>query len=176
MNLREATAELHSKAEKMEFHQRMFRGELNNSEYLSYLNQQYIIFSTIENIFPNSLHYDLIRTKKIQEDIMEIIQQEITPIVYLESTKKYSIYLYSLNYKDIIPHIYLNYLALVYGGQIMKTKVPGSGGMYDFENTQDAISAIRAVQKDEWADEVNKGFKFIIEIADELQSITGYNS
>jgi hypothetical protein len=40
MTLKEATAELHSKAEKMEFNQRMFRGELSNDEYLNYLIQQ----------------------------------------------------------------------------------------------------------------------------------------
>ena len=40
MDLREATAELHSKAEKMEFNQRMFRGELSTEEYVKYLYQQ----------------------------------------------------------------------------------------------------------------------------------------
>jgi hypothetical protein len=35
MTLKEGTAELHSKAEKMEFNQRMFRGELSNDEYLN---------------------------------------------------------------------------------------------------------------------------------------------
>ena len=42
--------------------------------------------------------------------------------------------------------------------------------MYDFENMHEAVGAIRATQKDEWADEVNKGFQFIINIADELQN------
>ena len=41
MKLREATAELHSKAEKMEFNQRMFRGELSTDEYAKYLHQQF---------------------------------------------------------------------------------------------------------------------------------------
>ena len=49
MNLKEATAELHSKAEKMKFNQRMFRGELSNDEYLNYLIQQSYIFQEIEN-------------------------------------------------------------------------------------------------------------------------------
>jgi hypothetical protein len=41
---------------------------------------------------------------------------------------------------------------------------------------QEAIGSIRAIQNDEWADEVNKGFEFIIKIADELQNITESNS
>ena len=47
MGLREATAELHSKAEKMEFNQRMFRGELSLNEYVKYLETQYSIFEKI---------------------------------------------------------------------------------------------------------------------------------
>lgn len=176
MGLREATAELHSKAEKMEFNQRMFRGELNVNEYLNYLSQQYIIFSTIESVLPNLLHTDLVRTRKVQDDIKELQQEVNTPIVYLESAREYSKYLYSLNHEALYSHIYLNYLALAYGGQMMKTKVPGSGRMYDFENMHEAVGAIRAVQKDEWADEVNKGFEFIIKIVDELQNNTRRDS
>jgi heme oxygenase len=176
MGLREATAELHSKAEKMEFNQRMFRGELSKEEYVKYLSQQYIIFSTIESVLPDLLHVDLVRTRKVQDDIKELQQEVNSPIVYLESAREYSTYLYSLNHEALYSHIYLNYLALAYGGQMMKKNVPGSGRMYDFENMHEAVGAIRAVQKDEWADEVNKGFQFIINIADELQNNTRRDS
>ena len=49
MGLREATAELHSKAEKMMFNQRMFRGELSQFEYLNYLIQQSYILLYIKD-------------------------------------------------------------------------------------------------------------------------------
>lgn len=176
MILKEAIAELHSKAEKMEFNQRMFRGELNSNDYLSYLSQQYIIFSTIESVLPNLLHANLVRTRKVQDDIKELQQEVNTPVVHLESAREYSTYLYSLNHEALYSHIYLNYLALAYGGQMMKAKVPGSGRMYDFENMHEAVGAIRAVQSDNWADEVNKGFQFIINILDELQNTTRRDS
>jgi hypothetical protein len=60
-------------------------------------------------------------------------------------------------------------MALMFGGQMMKSKVPGSGKMYEFDNVQESIAMIRTIQKDEWADEVNKGFNHIINILDELQ-------
>jgi hypothetical protein len=60
-------------------------------------------------------------------------------------------------------------MALMYGGQMMKSKVPGSGKMYDFDNVSESIAMIRGIQKDEWANEVNKGFNYIINILDELQ-------
>jgi hypothetical protein len=42
--------------------------------------------------------------------------------------------------------------------------------MYDFDNVPELVARIRSVQKDEWADEVNKGFQYIINILDELQT------
>jgi hypothetical protein len=56
----------------------------------------------------------------------------------------------------------------MFGGQQMKKKVPSSGKMYEFENTKEGMQAIRKLQKDEWAEEVNKGYDFIIEIFNEL--------
>jgi hypothetical protein len=38
---------------------------------------------------------------------------------------------------------------------------------------QEAIQSIRNVQKDEWAEEVNKGFDFNISILDELETECG---
>jgi heme oxygenase len=173
MGLREATAELHSKAEKMEFNQRMFRGELTIEEYLTYLDQQLFIFGKLEND-RNPINESLRRFDKIVEDITELAGQSDANL--LHSTIKYAAYLSDLNDEEVLPHVYLNYLALAFGGQMMKTKVPGSGRMYDFEDMQEAIGAIRAIQKDEWADEVNKGFQFIINIADELQNNTRSDS
>lgn len=171
MNLREATAELHKKAEKMPFNQRMFKGELSKKDYLRYLLVQCVIFQCIEEHQHSKLHPDLPRLKKVFLDIEEL-QSELgsdISVTDMLSVKKYGQYLESLNDDRLYPHIYLNYLALAYGGQMMKSKVPGSGRMYDFDNLQEVVGSIRAIQKDEWADEVNKGFQNIITILDELE-------
>jgi hypothetical protein len=60
----------------------------------------------------------------------------------------------------------------MFGGQMMKAKTPGAGNMYEFENMMECAGAIRAIQKDEWADEVNIGFDYLINIYDELQKCT----
>jgi heme oxygenase len=173
MGLREATAELHSKAEKMEFNQRMFRGELSTDEYVKYLYQQLSIFDAIES--DELPHPSLARVDKVKEDILELTSQ-LDIMNILPITTAYSYYLFTLTKEERLPHVYLHYLALAYGGQMMKNQTPGSGKMYDFEDMQEAIGAIRAVQQDEWADEVNKGFEYIITILDELQNNTGSNS
>jgi heme oxygenase len=172
MGLREETAEKHRIAEQKEFNQRMFGGELTKEEYVNYLTQQSLIFNQIE--FGNNLPSDsLRRSEKITEDLKELKEQE--NYIVLPSTIEYVNYISNLTEEQLLPHIYLNYLALAYGGQMMKSKVPGSGRMYDFDNMMECVGSIRAVQKDEWAEEVNKGFDFLIEIFDGLQNTTRPN-
>jgi len=165
--LKEAIAEKHSLAEKMPFNQKMFRGELNNEEYVNYLTQQYAIFNTLEkNPLP---HPSLNRKDLVEADIIELVGEDTIPL--LLSTAEYCDYLNTLTAEEQQPHIYLNYLAIMFGGQMMKSKVPGSGRMYDFDDMMEAAGTIRAVQKDEWTDEVNKAFDFMIEIFDELERL-----
>jgi heme oxygenase len=169
MTLKEATAELHSKAEKMMFNQRMFRGELSQHEYLNYLIQQSYIFQEIEN--RNLPHPNLNRLSSINEDINTLGGYKFK---ISKPTTDYVVYLGDLNQSNLNAHIYLNYLAIMFGGQMMKSKVPGSGKMYDFEgDMRELIGSVRAIQNDGMADEVNKGFIFIINILDELQRNSG---
>lgn len=174
MNLKEATKIKHKIAEQMPFNLKMIKGEISKDEYLFYLIQQLEIFNTIEqNKLP---HPSLARKDKFLDDIKELKDTVNKDFDILPSTIKYVDYLKSLNYEEILPHIYLNYLALMFGGQIMKKSLPSKGNIYNFDNFPEAMQSIRNLQKDEWADEVNKGFDFIIKIFDELEKETFNNS
>jgi heme oxygenase len=172
--LKDAIAEKHSLAEKMTFNQRMFNGELSKEEYILYLCQQLAIFQAIErHPLP---HTALDRCPKVFEDIKELMELEdgqglqIRPLV---STNEYQKYLHSLTQEELLPHVYLNYLAIMFGGQMMKKNVPGSGRMYEFDGDMREIAGtIRAVQNDEWADEANKALDYNINILDELQRVS----
>ena len=171
LQLKDAIAEKHSLAEKMTFNQRMFNGELSNEEYILYLCQQLAIFDAIEvHELPHSA---LDRAGKVFEDIKELMgegQIQITPLV---ATNEYRKYLNTLTKEEQLPHVYLNYLALMFGGKMMKSKVPGSGRMYEFDgDMNEIIGSIRAIQKDEWADEANKALDYNINILDELQRVS----
>jgi len=172
--LKEAIAEKHSLAEKMLFNQRMFRGELSNEEYILYLSQQLAIFDAIERF--ELPHPSLKRSANVFSDIKELMKLEegagldIRP---LEATNSYRKYLNNLTQEELLPHIYLNYLALMFGGQMMKSNTPGSGRMYEFDgDVREIAGSIRAIQKDEWADEANKALDFNIAILDELQRVS----
>ena len=55
----------------------------------------------------------------------------------------------------------------------MKAKTPGNGRMYEFDGDMREIAgSIRAIQKDEWADEANKALDYNINILDELQRVS----
>lgn len=176
MRLREATDVKHRLAEGMPFNMLMFEGKLTIEQYTEYLKVQYNIFHEIESkvVLPN----DFIRAGKIFSDIVELVckyeDKNVQPLSIDTSSDisaEYCKHLSSLSEESIWPHIYLNYLALLYGGQMMK-KIPGSGKMFDFENSHDIIKTIRNKQLDDWADEVNVGYDYIIEIFEKLHKKT----
>ncbi len=81
--------------------------------------------------------------------------------------------MHGLSKAELLPHVYLNYLAIMFGGQMMKKNVPGSGKMYDFEgDVREIAGSIRAIQKDEWADEANKALDYNMSILEELENVS----
>lgn len=164
--LKEATHDKHKEAERMLFNVKMFKGELSVEQYTQYLLSQLEIFSTIEENFQMP-HEGLRRKEAVMKDLkgMGVRQLEIVD----SATLNYSTYLRGLTQEEVNAHIYLNYLAIMFGGQMMKRMTPGPGNMYEFEDMNESAATIRAIQKDEWADEVNRGFDFMIEIFKELE-------
>jgi thiaminase len=158
----------------MPFNQRMFKGELSKDEYILYLSQQLAIFDSIEK--DELPHSALNRSQNVFADIKELLDVkdgESVDIKPLESTNEYRKYLNGLSKEEKLPHVYLNYLAIMFGGQMMKAKTPGSGKMYEFDGDMREIAgSIRAIQKDEWADEANKALDYNISILDELQRVS----
>ena len=165
--LKEATHNKHKEAERMPFNVRMFKGELTKEQYAKYLLSQLEIFSAIEENFEMP-HEGLKRKYAVIEDLKSLGVQQLE--LADSATLEYAEYLRGLNQETVNAHIYLNYLAIMFGGQMMKKQTPGAGNMYEFEDMNESAACIRAIQKDEWADEVNKGFDFMIEIFKELEN------
>lgn len=165
-SLKEAINLKHREAERMPFNIAMLEGKLTPAQYTEYLFTQLEIFSTIEEVI--KLPHDGLRRKEaILQDLKAMgVEQFRFPV---PASLSYTRYLREVDQETGLAHVYLNYLALMFGGQIMIDRTPGPGHMYKFENMNDLIKEIRAVQKDEWADEVNRGFTYIIKIFKELE-------
>ncbi len=168
-SLKKATFRKHSEAEKMPYNIKMFKGELTPNQYLAHLNQQLAVFQAIEAV--GLPHKALIRVPAIQVDIDELKAQGCDADEVLPRTQKYVDYISTLTKETVLPHVYLNYLAIMFGGQMMKEKVPSTGKMYDFDDQKTAMKAVRDVQKDEWADEVNKTYDYVIGILKDLETL-----
>lgn len=172
MNLRELTAEKHIVAESMPFNKLIMSGEITPDQYGMYLRSQLEIFSTIENTFglPN---IDMARVDAVLDDLTELGIADLTAPGY--RTKEYCDYIKELDSNMVLPHIYLNYMAVMMGGQIIRKNVPGAGKMYDFGNSEKIskyVAIIRELQSDDWASEVNCAYDYIISILNELQELT----
>lgn len=164
MGLKEATAELHSKAEKTQFSQLIFSGTIPEQEYAYYLFNMYHIHKALEEKYELP-HPSLNRCKAIEKDISVLIRLRMD---LTESTKRYIDHINSLTEEQWRAHIYVNYLAIAYGGQMIKSKVPGLGSYYDIENMKECVGAIRALLTDDMADEANKGFQFNIDVLEDM--------
>jgi heme oxygenase len=181
MSLRENTAIKHKEAESHPFNRDMVAGKLKAHEYYYYVRQMHFLFHHIERRLGDTLPKSMLRNDAMLKDIEELLfldQGRYTvSLMYgiLGSTTNYYRHICDLKEEDLMPHVYLNYLALLFGGQIIKKSVPGSGTMYDFENPNEAIAFVRSQQTDEWTEEVNKGFDYLIAIYDELQDFFGRN-
>jgi len=169
MILKNLIRENHQHIENMPFNQRLIKGQLNINEYLHYLYQLFEIYTKIETKI--KLLDSLERRFNITFDMVELegmVTHKFDKHI-LSSTINYVDYLDTLNVDNILPHVYLNYMALLFGGQMIKKSIHGKGQLYDFNNVEDCIKYIRDKQENEWADEVNKGFVFLIKIYEELQ-------
>jgi heme oxygenase len=164
MGLKEATAELHSKAEKTQFSQLIFSGTIPEQEYAYYLFNMYHIHNALESKYELP-HPSLNRCKSIEKDLGVLIKLKMD---LTESTKKYIDYINTLTEEQWKAHIYVNYLAIVYGGQMIKSKVPGLGAYYNINNMQECVGAIRAFLNDDMSNEANKGFQFNIDVLENI--------
>ena len=164
MGLKEATAELHSKAEKTQLSQLIFSGTIPEQEYAYYLFNMYHIHNALESKYELP-HPSLNRCKSIEKDLGGLIKLKMD---LTESTKKYIDYINTLTEEQWKAHIYVNYLAIVYGGQMIKSKVPGLGDYYVIENMQECVGVIRAFLTDDMSNEANKGFQFNIDVLENI--------
>jgi len=163
--LKEATHIKHKEVERMPFNVKMFKGHLTKEQYGWYLRSQLGIFRALEDNFEFP-HEGLKRIEAVAFDLMSL---GIDNLVCDIATREYATYLRGLSQEDANAHIYLNYLAIMFGGQMMKKATPGPGKMYEFENMKECMESVRAIQTDEWADEVNRGFDFMIKIMENLE-------
>lgn len=175
MSLRDLTSASHAKAEKHPFVKLIFSGNISKEDYLRYLFNQKIVYQVLEDhardqkVLGHSL-IDLERTKWIQKDIDDLLEDTDVDLTLLDSTQKYIEYLDTIKTdpKKLLSHIYVRHMGDLSGGQMIAKKVPGHGRFYIFENPDELKTVIRSAIDDSMADEANVCFDFAIKLFDDL--------
>jgi heme oxygenase len=169
MSLREAIKPQHDAAEQHPFTVMLLAGKLPVETYANYLYNHLSIYATIENRIKKLGTFDqypeVFRANKIAEDLEEL---DTSVFHIYESTHRCTERINSVSDKDLMAYFYLYHMADMYGGQMIKKVIPGSGRRFDFEDKAALVAAIRSKLTDDLADEAKVAFSFALDLFDEL--------
>jgi heme oxygenase len=177
-NLKELTWEHHKNAERQTFVKEMFnkKTQISDERYATFLYNQFPMYDVLESIaMMHGLFNDIPsirRSQKIMADYKELwphpeeIHPEVLPVV-----QEYVAYIRSImTDKDkIMAHVYVRHMGDLSGGQMIRTRVPGKGTMFDFHQSIDELKEkIRDKLNDSMADEAKVCFDFATKMFQQL--------
>jgi heme oxygenase len=164
--LKELTQHNHDLAEKHPFVNLLLGGEIPAEIYATYLANQYLQYQALE-LYAKDLFDSLpglARTHNIGLDLAELN----TKVKIFDSTIEYCDRLKTLNQSQLAAHVYTKHMGDLYGGQMIKRKVPGSGLMYKFEDRDGLIRELRSKLNVEMAGEANIAFESTLTLFDRI--------
>ena len=176
LTLKELTLENHRKAERRAFAKKLLSGKIDPKEYYKYLTNQYYNYVILEVTliakgFPHRL-WNVFRRQAIKEDLQELEETygfTFAHDILTRSTTEYPSHVESLDYEGLLAHMYVRHFGDMYGGSIIKGRIPGSGRMYDFEDKENLKTSLRSILNNDMADEANKCFEFATRLFEELE-------
>lgn len=168
MSLRDLIKENHDKAENHRFIKLLLSNEITKEIYADLLLNQLFCYTKLEIL---AKHYGLLegveeicRASAIETDYIELF----TPAKIYSSTAEYVEYLLTVPKEKLMGHVYAKHFGDLYGGQMIKKVVPGSGRMYEFENRKELIEKMRERLSDDLGDEANVALDFALKLFDEI--------
>ena len=170
--LKELTAHNHNIAESHRFTQLLISGNMPKQVYAALLANQLVEYTALENRLHDFFEQisGLARANRIAKDLIELDE----PIHITKSSTDYANYVYtSENPEVLLAHVYVKHMGDLYGGQVIKTKVPGNGLMYDFEDRANIIKQLREKLNVGLAIEANHCFNTTLNLFTELANEYG---
>jgi heme oxygenase len=173
MSLKEITKDLHHEAEKTAFAKLLLSGKITEKQYAAYLFNINPIYFTIEKHAAAAGVFDrlpgLQRSEKIWNDFLELTGGDVSGYKMHKETLAYQQYLEDLAHSQernhlLRAHMYVRHMGDLFGGQIIKNRVPGSGTFYDFDNVEELKTGIRAELDDGLGDEARIAFEWAIKM------------
>jgi heme oxygenase len=165
LSLKELTHNNHVLAEAHAFTQVLLSGKISPKVYSSLLANQLVQYTALETQAQHLLIPGLARARNIALDLQEL---GYTPQI-CQTTYQYIEYIKNVTDPKLLwAHLYVKHMGDLFGGQILKKLVPGSGRMYEFENRTHLIKQVRAQLCDSMAPEANRCFTQTLQLFTEL--------
>lgn len=167
--LREQSKEIHDLAEKTQLSQELINGSISKPHYLKYLNNRFLVLSAIELKLASEMPVDLKRMYSIRKDIV-FCDPTYDARYIVKSALEYHNHLRDLPDAQLYPHVYVHYLGDLYGGKIIKQRLPYRAYHLDFKNPEQCIQWVRdrCEHTQEFLQGVNTAFDYVIKIYDEI--------
>jgi len=164
--LKELTHKNHVLAEQHSFTKLLLSGKIPSGIYATFLANQLLQYQTLEHCAHHLLAQipGLARSELIMQDVLDLDE----PVIFFDTTANYCNHVKQLNDHDLWAHIYTKHMGDLYGGQIIKKLVPGSGLMYQFNDRKLMTDQLRTHLDISIADEANYSFEFAIELFDRI--------
>jgi heme oxygenase len=172
--LRELTTESHKKAENTVFMRLLMAKAITEEEYMSYLTQITLIYTGLEYAAEKVgilKELDGIsRLDNVRADLAELnTKLGARSKLHSETVAYYNNILDMTDRDTIMGHFYVRYAGDMYGGQMLKTLVPGSGKLYDFGDKLPVLrQRMRELATPNLAPHANDAFKHTIEIVNSI--------
>lgn len=168
--LKELTHEAHEQAENHPFTKLVLSKTISSEVYADYLYNQHAIYQTLENVASiRGLLDDLPGLRRADLIAQDLEELNVNNLKLYISTHKYVHYIVcNLSDSQILAHLYVRHMGDMYGGQMIRTCVPGTGSMYKFENRKELIETLRSKLDISMASEANHCFEYAMELFTEL--------
>jgi len=196
--MKERTTDVHKTAETTPFMQNLLQGEINKKSYCQYLTDLSVVFGELEaklgspDKLLESLNIPLLFRKDLIANDLEVLDEGVLEVgtaaqQYVEHIRRIG----SDKPHLLIAHSYVQYLAIMFGGQMMKRMVAEKWEeavqFYDFsqlleENQfrstfeyarsyKDVLNrvSLTAPQMDEIVQEAQVAFEFSVQMLQELE-------
>lgn len=172
MSLRDLTHESHKMAENHPIAKALVTGTISKAVFANFLFNNLLAYHALEeaankfDLFKDMP--DLPRAQHMLYDLTFNVDGHV--LVAMPQTIQYCNYVASLtDPAKIMAHLYVRHMGDLFGGQIIKNRIPGPGTMYNFENKQAMIIKMRTLTTDDMAEEANLVFSLITTIMEELR-------
>lgn len=166
MTLKDLTWNMHKLAESADLMKAVLDNSVSAKLYCDLVYTKYLIYSEIEQKVQFSCR-ELKRAQPALDDWQDM-KQCFPP--NLPALDELLTHIRNLDNELVWAHVYVHYLAPLYGGQIIKKIIENRfpTRVYQFNNPQECIDEVRKMCKLEFADEANLSFKLTREYYDQL--------